>query len=207
MAKDKKKKVEIKAEDLEKMKAKAGEVSDNTQPKADDDLGIDRDALTDKEYIEKLEELVVIRNKEASECKAIAQRLQADFDNYRKRTNSMGEEMKHFGESLVIEKMLTVLDNCDLARKYLQDQAALQGFNMMETQILSALEGFGLKEVDALNKDFDAKFMTCYEREKTEDESKDGKVTEVSQKGYTLNGKLLRAASVKVAYMEIKSED
>lgn len=204
MAKDKKKKVEIKAEDLEKMKAKVGEADTQAMP---DDLGIDRDALTDKEYIDKLEELVVLRNKEAAECKAIAQRLQADFDNYRKRTNSMGDEMKHLGESHVIEKMLTVLDNCDLARKYLQDQAALQGFNMMETQILSALEGFGLKEVEAIDKEFDAKFMTCFEREKTEDEAKDGKVTEVSQKGYTLNGKLLRAASVKVAYKEIKSED
>lgn len=203
MAKDKKNKKEKLQEEVAKQEFAQGEVEESKK----EDLGIDRDSLSDSEYIEKLEELVGSKINEANECKSIAQRLQADFDNYRKRTNSMGEEMKLFGESLVIEKMLAVLDNCDLARKYLQDPSALQGFNMMETQILSALDGFGLKEVEALDKDFDAKFMTCFERAKTDNPSKDGKVVEVSQKGYTLNGKLLRAATVKVLYVEKESKD
>ncbi len=71
---------------------------------------------------------------------------------------------------------------------------------MMEAQILAALDSFGLKEIEAEGKEFDAKLMNAVEREK--DEQNAGKVTEVMLKGYTLRGNLLRAASVKVGYWE-----
>lgn len=157
---------------------------------------LDREALGDEKYIEALEERVGKCVAETMSAKNIAMRLQADFDNYRKRNASLAEEMKALGKSMVIEKMLTVLDNCDLARKYISDESALTGFNMMERQILDALESFGLKEIDAADKDFDAAYMSAVEREKAE--GKEGKVVEVLAKGYTLNGKVLRPASVKV---------
>lgn len=164
------------------------------------DLEIDREGLSDEQYIELLEEKLGQSIADANTCKTLTQRLQADFDNYRKRNNAIAEEMKALGESIVIEKMLGVLDNCDLARKYIQDESALTGFNMMETQILNALKGFGLEEIDAQDKEFDVKFMTAVERVKSEEHQ--GKVVEVSAKGYTLNKKLLRPASVKVGYWE-----
>lgn len=164
-----------------------------------EDLGIDRDAMSDEEYIDALETRLGQAIADANECKAVAQRLQADFDNYRKRNATIFEDSKALGQSIVIEKLLTVLDNCDLARKYLKDEAALTGFNMMETQILNALKGFGLEEVDAEGKDFDAKVMNAVEREKNEELA--GKVVAVLQKGYTLNGRLLRPAHVKVGYL------
>ena len=163
-------------------------------------LDIDREGLSDEEYISALEEKLGQAIAEAETCKGLTQRLQADFDNYRKRNNSVAEDMKQLGQSIVIEKMLSVLDNCALARKYVKDEAALTGFNMMESQILGALGGFGLTEVDALDKDFDAKYMSAVERVK--DEQKQGKVVEVLAKGYMLGSKLLRPASVKVGYWE-----
>lgn len=163
-------------------------------------LDIDREGLSDEEYISALEEKLGQAIAEAETCKGLTQRLQADFDNYRKRNNSVAEDMKQLGQSIVIEKMLSVLDNFDLARKYVKDEAALTGFNMMESQILGALGGFGLTEVDALDKDFDAKYMSAVERVK--DEQKQGKVVEVLAKGYMLGSKLLRPASVKVGYWE-----
>ncbi len=168
------------------------------------DVQIDREGMSDEEYISALEEKLGQAIAEANTCRGLTQRLQADFDNYRKRNNSLAEDMKLLGESIVIEKMLSVLDNCDLARKYLQDEASLTGFNMMESQILGALKGFGLEEVEAQDKDFDAKFMTAVERVK--DEQRQGKVVEVLAKGYMLNAKLLRPASVKVGYWEDKTE-
>ena len=165
------------------------------QAQSVDDV-LDREALGDEKYIEALEERVGKCVAETISAKNIAMRLQADFDNYRKRNASLAEEMKALGKSMVIEKMLTVLDNCDLARKYISDESALTGFNMMERQILDALESFGLKEIDAADKDFDAAYMSAVEREKAE--GKEGKVVDVLAKGYTLNGKVLRPASVKV---------
>lgn len=157
---------------------------------------IDRENMSDEEYIAALEEKVGKCVAETVSAKNVAMRLQADFDNYRKRNAALSEEMKSLGKAMVIEKMLTVLDNCDLARKYLTDEAALTGFNMMERQILDALESFGLKEIEAEGKDFDAAYMSAVEREKAE--GSEGKVLAVLAKGYTLNGKVLRPASVKV---------
>jgi molecular chaperone GrpE len=180
--------------DSEKDTADGGE-------KSECDLGLDRESLSDEEYIEKLEEKLGQCLADSAMCRGMTQRLQADFDNYRKRNASAGEDMKQLGISLVVEKMLDVLDNCDLARKYLTDSAALTGFNMMETQIVNALESFGLKEVEADGKDFDPKFMNAVERVKNAD--MDGKVVEVLAKGYTLNGRLLRPASVKVGSAKV----
>jgi molecular chaperone GrpE len=74
----------------------------------------------------------------------------------------------------------------------------MKGFNMREAQILSALDTFGLKEVEAEGKPFDAKLMNALEREKAE--GKEEQVVAVISKGYTLNGKLIRPAGVKVGY-------
>ena len=176
--------------------AEQGEVETKQKP----DIEIDRDGMNDEQYIAALEQKLGQAIAEANTCKGLTQRLQADFDNYRKRNNSIAEDMKLLGQSIVIEKLLTVLDNCDLARKYIQDQSALTGFNMMENQILTALAGFGLKEVETDGKEFDAKVMQAVERVK--DEQNAGKVVEVLAKGYLLNDKLLRPASVKVGYWE-----
>lgn len=183
------------AEDAAAEESVTVEESAAEQAQSGDDV-LDREALGDEKYIEALEERVGKCVAETMSAKNIAMRLQADFDNYRKRNASLAEEMKALGKSMVIEKMLTVLDNCDLARKYISDESALTGFNMMERQILDALESFGLKEIDAADKDFDAAYMSAVEREKAE--GKEGKVVEVLAKGYTLNGKVLRPASVKV---------
>ncbi len=176
--------------------AEQGEVETEQKP----DIEIERDGMNDEQYIAALEQKLGQAIAEANTCKGLTQRLQADFDNYRKRNNSIAEDMKLLGQSIVIEKLLTVLDNCDLARKYIQDQSALTGFNMMENQILTALAGFGLKEVETDGKEFDAKVMQAVERVK--DEQNAGKVVEVLAKGYLLNDKLLRPASVKVGYWE-----
>lgn len=153
----------------------------------------------DPKEFEQVREACEKAQAEAKSCMEEAKRIQAEFENYRKRTNSVAEEMKLFGQSTVIEKMLTVLDNCDLARKYVQDEAALTGFNMMEAQILNALSGFGLEVIDAEGQDFDAKLMNAVERIESEEYA--GKVAEVMLKGYTLKGKLLRPASVKVGFI------
>ena len=192
--KDNKKKQQVESENAEAMTEEEAVVSDAEA------LEIDRESMTDEEYISALETRLGQAIADANECKAVAQRLQADFENYRKRNAAIFEDSKALGQAIVIEKLLTVLDNCDLARKYLKDEAALTGFNMMETQILNALKGFGLEEVEAEGKEFDAKVMNAVEREKNEEY--DGKVVAVLSKGYLLNGKLLRPANVKVGYAE-----
>ena len=172
----------------------AAPAEEKTEAREEDVL--DRETMGDDKYIEALEERIGQCMAECASAKNTALRLQADFDNYRKRNASLSEEMKQLGRSMVIERLLTVLDNCDLARKYITDESALTGFNMMERQILDALESFGLCEIEAEDKDFDATTMSAVERVSAP--GKEGKVVEVVAKGYTLGGKVLRPASVKV---------
>ena len=124
-------------------------------------------------------------------------RVQGECDNYRKRNAALAEEMKTLGKSMVIEKLLGVLDNCALARKYITDEACLTGFDMMERQLLDALSAFGLEEIAAENADFDPAFMAAVERE-SGDESTAGNVVEVPTRGSKLHGKVMRPARVKV---------
>ncbi len=183
------------------------DIKDNRTEKAEENIKsdkengeqteLDREAMGDDKYIEALEERIGALMAETTSARNLTLRLQADFDNYRKRNAALAEEMKALGKSMVIEKLLGVLDNCALARKYITDEANLTGFNMMERQLLDALSAFGLEEIAAEDADFDPAFMTAVERVNG-DESMAGKVVEVLAKGYKLDGKVLRPASVKV---------
>lgn len=188
----------MKEKDIKNQKTEAPAAEETAEKKAEaqGELFPERSEVGDDKYIEALEEKLGQCIAENNNAKNMAMRLQADFDNYRKRNAALSEEMKMLGKSMVIEKMLTVLDNCDLARKYITDEAALTGFNMMERQILDALESFGLKETEALGADFDAATMSAVER--VSSPGNEGKVVEVVLKGYKLGGKVLRPASVKV---------
>lgn len=158
---------------------------------------LDRETMGDEKYIEALEHKVGELMAENASSRAVTLRLQADFDNYRKRNAALAEEMKALGKSMVIERLLGVLDNCALARKYITDEAHLTGFDMMERQLVDALSAFGLEEIAADGADFDPAVMSAVERVKGAPEQ-DGKVVEVLAKGYKLGGKVLRPASVKV---------
>lgn len=164
-----------------KVEQQSAESDGSVKEYVPEDAVLDREAMGDEKYIEALEEKIGLCMAESVSARNIAMRLQADFDNYRKRNAGLAEEMKSLGKAMVIEKMLSVLDNCDLARKYLTDEAALQGFNMMERQILDALESFGLEEIHAEGEEFDAKVMSAVER--VQSAGNEGKVVGVVAKG------------------------
>ncbi len=143
--------------------------------------------------------------KEVERQRESNRRMHADFDNYRKRNSDHGEDMKFNGIAQVVQSMLDVLDNCTLARKYIQDANSLMGFNMMETQILSGLDRFGLKEIPAENKPFNVKYMSAVETVTTDGDP--DMVVEVVKKGYALRDKVIRVCSVKVSKESDKARE
>ena len=169
------------------------------------DEGVDKDEMSPEEYVNFLEESLGKALAEARDNKNQAQRLQAEFENYRKRMESHGQEMRKLGIQAVVEKMLEVLDNCDRAREYIKDENALMGFNIMEQQIVIALKSFNLQEADVKVGDvLDVKTMYAIEREANDE--LDGKVTAVFSKGYMLDGICIRPAKVKVGFAQKKTE-
>lgn len=160
---------------------------------------INEDAVADKplEQQTKKELIETVKAKEAyaEECKTVAQRLQADFENYKKRTAKNGEYMKQLGQEIIMSDLVAVLDNCNLARKYITNKDALVGFTMMEDQLNKAMSQYGLKEIEVQIGDaFDPKIMNAQERVKKE--GQEGKVIEIVSKGYCINDKQVRAVTV-----------
>ena len=173
--------------------AESTTVSENEAENINEDVVADKplEQQTKKELIE----TVKAKEAYAEECKTVAQRLQADFENYKKRTAKNGEYMKQLGQEIIMSDLIAVLDNCNLARKYITNKDALVGFTMMEDQLNKAMSQYGLKEIEVQIGDaFDPKIMNAQERVKKE--GQEGKVIEIVSKGYCINDKQVRAVTV-----------
>ena len=175
------------------------QTAESTTVSENEAKNINEDAVADKplEQQTKKELIETVKAKEAyaEECKTVAQRLQADFENYKKRTAKNGEYMKQLGQEIIMSDLIAVLDNCNLARKYITNKDALVGFTMMEDQLNKAMSQYGLKEIEVQIGDaFDPKIMNAQERVKKE--GQEGKVIEIVSKGYCINDKQVRAVTV-----------
>ena len=133
----------------------------------------------------------------------MARRLQADFDNFRKRTQRENEEFRKYACSSIVGDLLTVVDDLDRALEHAGEETEfVKGIRGVRANLMKVLESNGLQEIPA-----DAKFDPEYhEALFTVDGDEDGLIAEVFQKGYTLNGKVLRYSKVKVTKKKAETE-
>jgi molecular chaperone GrpE len=127
-------------------------------------------------------------------------RLQAEFENFKKRNEKEWSERVKFANQWIIADLLMVLDSFDKAIEDTKDDDAnslKEGVKSVQRQFKQILEREGLKEVDTKGK-FDPFLHEAIMREERND-VEDGKILEVYQKGYILGNKALRPAKVKVA--------
>jgi molecular chaperone GrpE len=129
-------------------------------------------------------------------------RLQADFDNFRKRTLRERQEILRRATDDVLLELLPVLDHFDLALQAAADHDAdkqlVEGFRLVEEQISTALEKFGLTPIDAEGQDFDHNLHEAISRLPSVDHA-DGKVLSQTRRGYKSGDRLLRPAQVVVS--------
>ena len=125
-------------------------------------------------------------------------RLMADFQNYKKRTEKEKADVYSFANEKIMTDLLQVIDNFERALgSECQDQAYADGMQMIFKQFTDILKGAGLEEIEAVGHDFDPNFHHAVLTDSNPDFDS-GKVTEVLQKGYKLNGKVIRPSMVKV---------
>lgn len=138
--------------------------------------------------------------KQRDEYLAMAQRAQADYQNFKRRNNATRTEAYDDGVRETIAAMLPVIDNLEraIAAAESENGALVSGVQMTLRQMLEALTRLGLEEVPALGEKFDPDIHNAVMRA-AEGEGEPGHVVEVFQKGYRVKGRMIRYAMVKIA--------
>ncbi len=134
--------------------------------------------------------------KAADEFKNMAQRIQAEFDNYRKRNAEAVRNARNDGIDDVVEMFFPVIDNFERGMNAVNEKEKT-GMELIYKQVLAIFDKLEVKEIAALGEDFNPKYHHAIA--KCEDEKNENKVVEVFQKGYMRKNKVLRPAMVKVA--------
>lgn len=128
-------------------------------------------------------------------------RLLADYDNFKRRTQKDKEISAKFRSQSLLTDLLPVLDNFEraLAVEAKSEDAVsiMKGVEMVQKSLLEAVKREGLEEIKAVGEPFDPNFHQAVMQEKDED-AEPGTVLQELQKGYTLKGRVLRPAMVKV---------
>ena len=156
----------------------------------------------DKAKIEELEKKVADLEGKAAKDKDDYIRLMAEFDNFRRRTSQEKLELVSMASTDTIKGMLPVLDDCERALAVLKDSddsdAAKEGTELIYHKLLGYLQSKGLAVIDAKDQVFDTDLHEAVAQFPVPEEDKKGKVFDVVQTGYTLNGKVTRYAKVVV---------
>ena len=139
-------------------------------------------------------------NAKANEYLALAQRVQADFENYRRRNESIRTDAYADGRKDTAALMLPVLDNLEravAAAAESPDEALKNGVEMVLKQMTDAYAKLDVKPIDRLGEKFDPNLENAI-MQGTEEDGEPGTVCQVLQKGYLIGDKVLRHAMVKV---------
>ena len=147
--------------------------------------------------------------KQLVDYKDSLQRLQAEFENYKKRVEKENLQFRQYAAAEVIKNFLPVLDSFELALKSIssngkEDEKSassaklVKGFEMIYGQFYSVLEAQGLKPIKALGERLDPYRHEVLMQGTTDDEKKDGMIVEEFQRGYMFNAAVLRYSKVKV---------
>lgn len=178
--------IDEEVEDIEDIKEKEDEIEEDLE-----------EEIIDAEIVEDEEDSSV--NQANNEYVEKYQRLMADFANYKQREEKSKADFKKFASSSLIEKLLPVLDNFDRALKDKDpEDPFVKGVIMTRDELLKTLKNEGLEEILSDGEKFDHNLHHAVMTEESDSVEEDY-IIETFQKGYTLNGKILRPAMVKVS--------
>jgi molecular chaperone GrpE len=161
---------------------------------ADDDVAADEASVAGE-----LDELVA-KASERDEYLALAQRTQADFENYRKRVARDSAAAESRGLARLARELLPALDSLDraLAAAADADEGLIEGLRLVQRELLGALERVGVESYGAAGEQFDPELHEAVAQQPF-DGREPGEIVEVYQSGYRRAGGVIRPARVLVA--------
>ena len=142
-------------------------------------------------------------NQKDSEIEALKdnlQRLQADFNNFRRRTQQEKESLSIYANEKIVTELLPVIDNMERALDACEDKESdiYKGVELVYKQLKDTLGKFSVEEIAAENEDFDPNLHMAVMQEAAEG-IEPNKVIQVLQKGYKLSNRVIRPSMVKVS--------
>lgn len=197
------------------LKMNKKKVSKETVEEKNEVLKEEENKQTDKESEEKKDETTIVSEKtdEVKEEKKELTleekyadlndrflRLHAEFDNYRKRTIKERIELSRTASEDAIRSFLPVLDDLERAIKSMEDipgiESAKEGVNLIHCKFKNILTQKGVEEIKTTGEDFNTDFHEALSSIPAENEEQKGKIVDFVEKGYMLNGKVIRFAKV-----------
>lgn len=181
--------------DTEQQAAEEIEINDQS---AEDQTSEENQAEPTAEQWKEALELAV---KQRDEYLALAQRAQADYQNFKRRNQQTRTEAYDDGVRETITALLPVVDNLEraIAASEGENEALISGVKMTYKQMIDALARLGLEEVPAVGEMFDPDIHNAVMKSA---EGEPGTVLEVFEKGYRVKGRMIRYAMVKIAVEE-----
>ena len=159
------------------------------------------------EDIESLKQALAEEQKKAEEYLSNWQRAQADFINFKRRTEQERLEFNRFANASLALALLPVLDDLERALEAIPPKLTknewVEGIRLVERKFKASLDGQGIMPMESLGKPFDPNYHEALRQDK----GKEGIVTEVFQKGYMLGEKVLRPAKVVVGNGEEEAKE
>lgn len=145
------------------------------------------------------EEKAVTKEDEDTQTRYL--RLAADFQNYKRRVEKEKSDIYAFANEKIVTELLNVIDNFERSLALqgdCKDEKMLEGMKLIFKQLKDVLEKSNVKEIEIEGASFDPNFHHAVMTDNS-GEFESGTITEVFQKGYLLNDKVIRPAMVKVA--------
>jgi molecular chaperone GrpE len=182
-----------------------GEETSGERPAEKSDRQAAGEAGKKKGSRRQLEKRCAEADEEIAACRDKLLRLQAEFENYKKRQAREREVYRKNANEGLLRAILPVLDNLERAVEHGEESSdvvqLLEGVQLVVKQMRESFLQFGVKPVDALMTSFDPHEHEAMSTVDTDGDPPDGTVVEVYQKGYLLHGRVLRPAMVAVSKM------
>lgn len=193
---------EVAVEDTAQETQPTQETPVKEEEKKEEKKGFLKKGNKDKAKIEELEKKVAELEAKVLKDNDDYIRLMAEFENFRRRTSQEKIDLVSNASADTIKGLLPVLDDCERALAVLKNSddsaAAKEGTELIYHKLMSYLQGKGLAVIDAKDQEFDTDLHEAVAQFPVPEEDRKGRVFDVVQTGYTLNGKVIRFAKVVV---------
>lgn len=195
--------IEASVEEIQEADVNEQDEETTSQECVEDEVTQDEDQESGKKgFFGKKKEKKDKKDEQIEELSDRLKRTMAEFENFRKRTDKEKEQMFEVGARSIVEKILPTVDNFERGLNAVSEEDKnspfVEGMNMVYKQLLSSLEESGVKQIDALGKEFDPNLHNAVMHEENE-ELGENIVSEEFQKGYIYRETVVRYSMVKVA--------